>query len=112
MTIILLAAILCGNLAPPAISPSYLPLRHLPSCPQSLCCRQEMDLDRDRLITFDEFYACLQRWVDEKLAATAAAQGQGRVSALLDPRRGGAAAALLADLPAEDVAQLRVCGLV
>jgi len=67
----------------------------------------EMDVDQDRQITFDEFYAALSRWVAEKLTV-AAGDGGAAYSSLLDPRRGGATAALLADLPAEDLAQLRV----
>lgn len=59
--------------------------------------------------------ACLNRWVGEKLETAAASAddgggGGGAFSALLDPRRGGATAALLADLPPEDIAALRVCG--
>jgi hypothetical protein len=69
----------------------------------------QMDLDADRQITFPEFELCLSKWVAEKLAAAAEVTGGGGAfTSLLDPRQGGAMAALLADLPAADVAQLRV----
>ncbi|KAI8469986.1 MAG: hypothetical protein J3K34DRAFT_422230 [Monoraphidium minutum] len=71
---------------------------------------QEMDADADAAITFDEFFATLSRWVAEKLAEAPGGGGGGRpggYSELLDPRRGGPTAALLADLPPEDLAQLR-----
>lgn len=59
-----------------------------------------------------EFYACMSKWVAEKLATSAEAQtgrgGAGGYSALLDPRRGGPTAALLAELPPDDLRQLQV----
>jgi len=65
---------------------------------------KEFDIDADRRITFDEFRAGLGRWVDEKMTA---AQGP-RYSSMLDPRQGGAAATVLADLPFDDLAALQV----
>ncbi|GBF88403.1 hypothetical protein Rsub_01115 [Raphidocelis subcapitata] len=67
----------------------------------------EMDLDNDSQITFQEFERCMQKWVAAKLAAAAGAGGDGAFTSLLDPRQGGATAALLADLPPADIAQLR-----
>ncbi len=77
-------------------------------------------MDQDSQITFDEFYVALSRWVGEKLQSAASQTGEdgqsgaggGAYSALFDPRRGGATAALLADLPAEDLAQLKVGDVV
>lgn len=72
-----------------------------------------MDVNLDAQISFDEFHDCLSRWVDEKLRVHASNNGQGgkgsgHYSALLDPHEGGPMASLLADLPPEDLKQLRV----
>lgn len=71
---------------------------------------KEFDVNADRSITFDEFTSALGRWVDEKMAAHAGGTGPGsvRFSDMLDPRQGGAAATVLADLPADDLAALQV----
>ena len=74
-----------------------------------------MGPNRSGAVTFDEFSAALSRWVAEKLDAAAAAEARGggpaaragAYSRLLDPRRGGATAALLAELPPDDLAALR-----
>jgi hypothetical protein len=70
---------------------------------------KEFDVNGDRSITFDEFNAALGRWVDERMTNAAT----GRYSQMLDPRQGGAAATVLADLPFDDLAALQVragCG--
>lgn len=77
---------------------------------------QEFDTNADAQISYEEFDTALTRWVSEKLTSTAAAGGGGvqgfqqRYEQLMDPRSGGAAAAVLADLPTEDLEQLQVGG--
>lgn len=78
------------------------------------CVLQEFDTNADAQISFDEFDSALTRWVGEKITSTAAAGGGGvqgfqrRYEQLMDPRSGGAAAAVLADLPEDDLGQLQV----
>lgn len=69
---------------------------------------KEFDVNGDRSITLEEFNAALGRWVDERIASAATG---GRYSQMLDPRQGGAAATVLADLPFDDLAALQVCGV-
>lgn len=81
--------------------------------------QQEMDFDGSRQVTFDEWATALERAVAEKLESAAGQMGAegggavgvtpraGALTRLLDPRRGGATAALLAELPPDDIAQLR-----
>lgn len=71
---------------------------------------KEFDVDADRRITFEEFRAGLGRWVDEKMTAAQGGRGAGGgwYSSMLDPRQGGAAATVLADLPFDDLAALQV----
>lgn len=68
---------------------------------------KEFDVNGDRSITLDEFNAALGRWVDERISSA----GTGRYSQMLDPRQGGAAATVLADLPFDDLAALQVRGV-
>eukprot|EP00878_Enallax_costatus_P007203 GHUV01007547.1.p1 GENE.GHUV01007547.1~~GHUV01007547.1.p1 ORF type:complete len:589 (+),score=195.07 GHUV01007547.1:201-1967(+) len=74
---------------------------------------KEFDTNADAQISYEEFDTALTRWVTEKLTSTAAAGGGGvqgfqrRYEQLMDPRSGGAAAAVLADLPYEDIEQLQ-----
>jgi Ca2+/Na+ antiporter len=90
---------------------------------------REMDVDGSSTVCRDEFAAALQVWVDEKLRTQAQAQAQAQAAtssgsssdglkppraaradawrSLLDPRQGGANAALLARLPEDDLEQLR-----
>jgi Ca2+/Na+ antiporter len=79
----------------------------------------DLDADGNASVSREEFASTLQRWVDAKLeGAAAAGRGGGggsnnpvaRASAwrsLLDPRSGGANAALVARLPEDDLEQLR-----
>lgn len=70
---------------------------------------QECDINNDSMITKDEFFNAISRWVQEKLATAATATAGGSsYRSLVDPRRGGATASLLTDLPEDDLLQLQV----
>jgi hypothetical protein len=96
-------------------SPTHPPT-HPPTptpTPTPIHPQQEFDSNRDRNISYEEFSRGLSRWIREKLALSGAGSGPGGAgsgawSSLVDPAAGGPAAALLADLPASELAQLQV----